>query len=120
MFKSIVRTFYPFPGKPNFHNPFSPHQILTALLLTTLAVARPAADDGAATIVKQTQEVNPDGSFSYAFETSNGIRASASSPDGGATISGEYSWTGPDGVTYTVRYVADETGFHPEGAHIPK
>nr|XP_019554765.2 cuticle protein CP14.6-like [Aedes albopictus] len=81
--------------------------------------AMPAAPDADATITKQEQEVNPDGSFSYAFETSNGIKASASSSDG-AKITGEYSYTGPDGVLYMVRYVADETGFHPEGTHIPK
>lgn len=81
--------------------------------------AMPASPDAGATIVRQEQEVNPDGSFSYAFETSNGIKASASSADG-AKITGEYSYPGPDGVLYTVRYVADETGFHPEGAHIPK
>nr|XP_029721942.1 cuticle protein CP14.6-like [Aedes albopictus] len=81
--------------------------------------AMPAAPDADATITKQEQEVNPDGSFSYAFETSNGIKASASSSDG-TKIIGEYSYTGPDGVLYMVRYVADETGFHPEGTHIPK
>lgn len=34
--------------------------------------------------------------------------------------SGSYSFTGQDGVVYTVTYTADENGFKAEGAHIPK
>ncbi|XP_062550572.1 cuticle protein CP14.6-like [Armigeres subalbatus] len=93
--------------------------MMVGLMLVASIDAMPASPDADATITKQEQEVNPDGSFSYAFETSNGIKASASSSDG-AKITGEYSYTGPDGVLYVVRYVADETGFHPEGTHIPK
>lgn len=34
-------------------------------------------------------------------------------------MSGSYSYTGPDGVQYTITYTADADGFHPQGAHIP-
>lgn len=34
-------------------------------------------------------------------------------------MEGSYTYTGPDGVQYTVNYIADENGFHPQGAHIP-
>lgn len=35
-------------------------------------------------------------------------------------ITGSFSYVGPDGVNYTVTYVADSNGFRPQGAHIPK
>lgn len=34
-------------------------------------------------------------------------------------MQGSYSYTGPDGVLYTITYIADENGFRAEGAHIP-
>lgn len=35
-------------------------------------------------------------------------------------MQGSYSYTGPDGVVYTVTYIADENGFRAEGAHLNK
>jgi hypothetical protein len=30
-------------------------------------------------------------------------------------MQGSYSYTGPDGIVYTVTYIADENGFRAEG-----
>lgn len=35
------------------------------------------------------------------------------------SVQGFYSYIGPDGKNYSVGYTADETGYHPEGTHLP-
>ncbi|KAE8744066.1 Cuticle Protein CPR RR-1 6 [Frankliniella occidentalis] len=77
-------------------------------------------------IVKLNSDVNPDGSFTYEYETANGIKAdargalnNAGSENEALSVQGSYSFVGDDGVTYTVTYVADENGFQPQGAHLP-
>lgn len=35
------------------------------------------------------------------------------------SVSGSFSYTGTDGVQYSITYTADENGFHPQGAHLP-
>lgn len=35
-------------------------------------------------------------------------------------VRGSVSWVAADGQTYTLNYVADETGYHPEADHLPK
>lgn len=63
----------------------------------------------------------------YSFKTSDGIErqeqsevVNAGDPERESVIvRGSYSYIGPDGVTYTVTYIADENGFHPQGDHLP-
>lgn len=72
--------------------------------------------------------------FSYhSYETGNNIIAEEEGyvknlgpdPDHqGETLNaqvqqGSYSYTAPDGTLITVNYIADETGFHPTGDHLP-
>lgn len=35
------------------------------------------------------------------------------------SVQGSYKYTAPDGTPISVTYVADENGFHVEGAHLP-
>ncbi|XP_065084374.1 cuticle protein AMP1A-like [Ochlerotatus camptorhynchus] len=84
-------------------------------------VVRDAARSGMdadATVHTQDQIINGDGSYAYNYETSNGIRANQRS-DNGIDANGEFSFVAPDGVEYRVTYVADESGFQPQGAHLP-
>ncbi|GLV31157.1 Cuticular protein 47Ef [Carabus blaptoides fortunei] len=77
-------------------------------------------------ILKFNNENNGDGGYRYEYETANGIQAqeagqlkNAGSDYASNDVQGSYSYTGPDGVTYTVHYTADENGFHPQGDHLP-
>lgn len=35
-------------------------------------------------------------------------------------MQGQYSYTGPDGIVYTITYIADENGYRAEGTHLPR
>lgn len=61
------------------------------------------------------------------YETSNGISQqeqgqlqNAGSENESISVRGQFSYTGADGVVYTVTYIADENGFQPQGAHLPQ
>ncbi|XP_030387671.1 endocuticle structural glycoprotein SgAbd-4 [Scaptodrosophila lebanonensis] len=120
--------------------------ILCSAVLFAFVLARPqdleraAATTTPATIVKQDNVNNPDGSFNSSYETSNGIRVEnigylkkiiipkTETPDGQVideheelvlVQTGSYSYSDPDGNVITLRYVADENGFQPQGDHLP-
>ena len=59
------------------------------------------------------------------FETEDGTKAEQSGQlknlgpnDDGESVTGSFTYVAPDGVTYSVTYVADENGFQPQGTHL--
>ncbi|XP_055839088.1 endocuticle structural glycoprotein SgAbd-4 [Episyrphus balteatus] len=93
-----------------------------------------------ATIIKQVDVSNPDGSYNNSYETSNGIKVENSGymktivvprsvdEDGKAleeheevvlVQSGSYTYSDPEGNIITLKYIADENGFQPQGDHLP-
>lgn len=61
------------------------------------------------------------------YETSDGTSRqeqaelkNAGEENAALEVRGSYTWTAPDGQSYTVTYVADENGYRPEASHIPK
>ncbi|KAI5640174.1 insect cuticle protein domain-containing protein [Phthorimaea operculella] len=78
-----------------------------------------AAADQAAEILKYENQ-NDGETFSYAFETSNGISAEESGvATNGVQAQGAFSYTGDDGQSYSITYTADENGYQPQGDHLP-
>ncbi|KAJ6636050.1 Endocuticle structural glycoprotein SgAbd-1 [Pseudolycoriella hygida] len=77
--------------------------------------------DANAAIIKQIEHKQNDGSYHYEFETENGIRQQETSVQNGLerVVRGSYSYVGPDGITYTVNYIADRNGYRAYGAHLP-
>ncbi|XP_055610890.1 flexible cuticle protein 12-like [Uranotaenia lowii] len=100
---------------------------LAIVFIATLALALAApAEEKDAQVLKYDSDVAADG-YSFQYETSNGIKHQEKSElkkfdeDVSAlVVRGSFSFVGADGVTYTVNYVADENGFQPEAAHLPK
>ncbi|KAG5313165.1 CUD2 protein, partial [Acromyrmex insinuator] len=72
-------------------------------------------------IISYTSENIGDGNYQYSYETGNGITVQETGHRQGEseTVSGSFSYTGSDGVQYSITYTADEYGFHPQGAHLP-
>nr|XP_014095083.1 endocuticle structural glycoprotein SgAbd-5 [Bactrocera oleae] len=108
--------------------------MLLALLCTGSCVinASPVPDSTPATttthsdddvqIVKYSNDNIGANGYNFAFETSDGVsrKEMATVKHAGAiSVEGTVSWTGPDGVQYTLNYVADEHGFQPQGTHLP-
>ncbi|XP_077289644.1 flexible cuticle protein 12-like [Arctopsyche grandis] len=100
--------------------------VLIALSIIFVVTAAPASKQPVA-ILKYHNVNDGLGNYTYAFETSDGIKqneqAQIYNPDTDKesyVVTGSYSYVGPDGVTYAVNYVADANGFRPQGAHIPK
>ncbi|CAH1391471.1 unnamed protein product [Nezara viridula] len=78
-------------------------------------------------ILRQSQDNNYDGTFSYGFQSEDGTSVQVSgnqvalgSEEPGQAAAGTYSYIAPDGTPITTNWYADETGFHAEGAHLPK
>ncbi|EDX09419.1 larval cuticle protein 65Ag1 [Drosophila simulans] len=76
-------------------------------------------------ILRQDSTVEADG-YKYSYGLSDGTskdeqgELKSIGPDEQAIVArGEFSYTGPDGVVYSVSYVADENGFQPQGSHLP-
>ncbi|KAK9729318.1 Insect cuticle protein [Popillia japonica] len=75
-------------------------------------------------ILRQSSELNPDGSYQWSYETENGIAAQeqgrlGGGPEPGTDAQGSFQYTAPDGTPISVQYTANEGGFQPQGAHLP-
>ncbi|XP_063361613.1 endocuticle structural glycoprotein SgAbd-8-like [Cydia amplana] len=96
------------------------------VLFALVAVAVAAPQDQTAQILKQDSQINPDGSYQWEFETSNGIAANErgalkniGAEELALEVQGQSSYTSIDGVPVQLSYIANENGFQPQGAHLP-
>ncbi|XP_055912850.1 flexible cuticle protein 12-like [Eupeodes corollae] len=99
--------------------------VFSALFAVAFAASLQDSSLNAGIIRYENDNIGVEG-YKYAVETSDG---SSHSEEGvltnlgkegeGLSVHGQYSYVGPDGVTYTVTYIADENGFQPQGAHLP-
>ncbi|CAD7090703.1 unnamed protein product [Hermetia illucens] len=95
--------------------------VVFAVAVTLVFAQQPQhylSPEGAAEIKSYASDISPDGSYQYAYETTNGIAAQEQGV-GGRQAQGGFSYTSPEGIPIQIAYTADENGFHPEGAHLP-
>ncbi|XP_076303921.1 cuticular protein 13 [Lasioglossum baleicum] len=103
--------------------------IIVFAAVIAIALAAPALQQGPEIVLlKETPSDNVGlGNYNYGFELSDGSSKQevAELVNGGTDgqflkVRGSYSFVDPaTNVAYTVNYVADENGFHPEGQHLP-
>lgn len=98
--------------------------ILIVALSIAACLAAPAEDH--AQILRYENEQSEDHSYNFAFDTSDGISRqeqaelkNVGAEDEAMVVRGSFSYTGDDGIVYTINYIADENGFRPQGAHLP-
>ncbi|KAJ8668872.1 hypothetical protein QAD02_000131, partial [Eretmocerus hayati] len=94
------------------------------LSLAAVALARPQQQP-VYQILRMSKDISPEGNYQYGYETENGIAANEAGglkqigQNAAVVASGNYAYTGDDGQSYQVSYVADENGYQPQARHLP-
>ncbi|KAH8408251.1 hypothetical protein KR215_001027 [Drosophila sulfurigaster] len=97
--------------------------LIVFVALFAVALAAPPASD--AQVLLSDADVRPDG-YNFAFETSDGTDIQSQGElkpvekEEALVVRGSYKWVDPEGQTHVINYVADENGYQPQGADIPK
>ncbi|KAL0892183.1 hypothetical protein ABMA27_015371 [Loxostege sticticalis] len=111
---------------PSPTNKYTNMKTIVFLGLLAVAVAAPQAPTEPIPILRQESEVNPDGSYSYSFETGNGIAAeekgalkNIGAEEPALEVQGQFQYPSDDGTNIQLTYTANENGFQPQGAHLP-
>ncbi|XP_039436562.1 larval cuticle protein 65Ag1-like [Culex pipiens pallens] len=115
------------------------NSIVTIIVLFFAVASCNPAPQGSTTtpvsLVSESSNIQPDGSFQYTFQESDGtevqdvgtlkqIQVPNANGTGTEQVqvlvqTGSFSYPSPDGQQIQLNYTADETGFHPQGAHLP-
>jgi len=95
------------------------------IILLSLAAVISAANEPIA-IIKQEQNISPDGSFFTRWESANGItyeeqgvQKNLGQNDQAEEVRGSATWTAPDGQKINLGWQADENGAIFQGDHLP-
>ncbi|KAI9587673.1 endocuticle structural protein SgAbd-6-like [Glossina fuscipes] len=98
--------------------------VFGVLALAACAIAAPQKD---VEVLEYEADNIGIGGYKFSYKLSDGttrteeaVVNNAGTDNESLSVRGSVSWVAPDGQTYTVNFVADENGFQPEGAHLPK
>ncbi|XP_017862964.1 PREDICTED: endocuticle structural protein SgAbd-6-like [Drosophila arizonae] len=101
--------------------------MLVAALLLLAAASCSARPQNDVEVVEYESDNIGIGGYKFSYKLSDGttrteeaVINNAGTENESLSVRGSVSWVAPDGQTYTINFVADENGFQPEGAHLPK
>ncbi|XP_066260175.1 endocuticle structural glycoprotein SgAbd-4-like [Euwallacea similis] len=99
--------------------------ILYGLVALSLTLPTPHAPEPVP-ILEQSQEINPDGSFKWNYQSEDGTSQNQQGQlkevgpeEAGEVVEGSASWVDPEGGAHQISYVADENGYRPSSADLP-
>lgn len=100
---------------------------MTLLALSMAGTIKLVKEDEFIPILKQSEEKNTDGSFTYNYETANGskrqevgIVKNPGTDHESLVVKGSFSYIDVNGAEVIVQYIADENGYQPQGTIIPQ
>lgn len=83
-------------------------------------LVRSGSADANAQTLRSDSNINPDGSYSYGYESDNSISVSEQGQpkalghsEQSQEVQGSYSYISPEGIPIKLSYVANENGFQP-------
>ncbi|CAG9785101.1 unnamed protein product [Diatraea saccharalis] len=94
---------------------------LAILALVAAVAAAPQSNPEEIQILRYESDNDGLGTYHFAYEQSDHsareeqgeLKNFGGEEEEAVVMRGSYTWLGPDGVNYTVNYVADENGFQP-------
>ncbi|XP_030757668.1 larval cuticle protein III/IV-like [Sitophilus oryzae] len=96
-------------------------------LFVILTVTVVAIYSGPVPIVSEENEINPDGSYRWSYQSGDGSAQQQTAkvnqvPGGEPTlgVDGSASWYDPQGNLHQIAYTANEDGYYPYSADIPQ
>ncbi|KAG8235585.1 hypothetical protein J437_LFUL015440 [Ladona fulva] len=107
---------------------FADMKLCALLLVSMLAVVmgRPQHPKDVSITSYSSENIGIDGyNFGYSLSDGtsrqeNGELKNVGTENEAIVVRGSFTYQGDDGKEYTVNFIADENGYRPEGAHIPK
>ncbi|XP_015180887.1 PREDICTED: endocuticle structural glycoprotein SgAbd-2-like [Polistes dominula] len=105
-------------------------QVTICAIIVAVAVSAPVTEQEVPILYHSSNGPEPDGSYSFSFETGNGIRVNEKGEPRKSVqqnpeneyplyVQGSYQYPSSDGSEISLTYVADENGFQPQGDHLP-
>lgn len=95
------------------------HTLQVFVLFLVISISYAGDLDKDAIVTRFENVIDPEGTYQFGYETTNGIIANEEG-EGGVRAQGFYRYVSPEGQNIEINYIADENGYQPTGDHLPR